>query len=370
MKKNTKAREKGHSEVQDKIAGKLTVGIDLGDKVSRVCVLDQEGEIIEESSVKTTDGALQQRFAAMSSTRVAIEAGAHSPWVSRLLEGCGHEVLVANARKMRLIYENDRKCDRVDAESLARLARLDPKLLAPIHHRDASRQADLAVIRARAAVVAARTQLINAMRGMVKAMGGRLPSCSTKSFHLKVDSAIPESLRLALEPLLAEISSLTESIQSYDRQIEELAKTKYPETAVLRQVTGVGALTALSFVLTLEDPRRFSRSRDVGAYLGLRPKQRESGNSSPQLGITKAGDRDLRRLLVQSAHYILGPFGPDTDLRRWGLKLTERGGKNAKKRALVAAARKLAVLLHRLWVTGEVYEPLRQVSQKETVEAA
>ena len=173
MKKNTKAREKGHSEVQDKIAGKLTVGIDLGDKVSRFCVLDQEGEIIEESSVKTTDGALQQRFAAMSSTRVAIEAGAHSPWVSRLLEGCGHEVLVANARKMRLIYENDRKCDRVDAESLARLARLDPKLLAPIHHRDASRQADLAVIRARAAVVAARTQLINAMRGMVKAIGGR-----------------------------------------------------------------------------------------------------------------------------------------------------------------------------------------------------
>ncbi len=370
MKKNTKAMEKGHSEVQDKIAGKLTVGIDLGDKISRVCVLDQEGEIIEESSVKTTDGALRQRFAAMSSTRVAIEAGAHSPWVSRLLEGCGHEVLVANARKMRLIYENDRKCDRVDAESLARLARLDPKLLAPIHHRDANKQADLAVIRARAAVVAARTQLINAMRGMVKAIGGRLPSCSTKSFHVKVDSAIPESLRLALEPLLAEISSLTESIQSYDRQIEELAQTKYPETAVLRQVTGVGALTALSFVLTLEDPRRFSRSRDVGAYLGLRPKHRESGNSSPQLGITKAGDRDLRRLLVQSAHYILGPFGPDTDLRRWGLKLTERGGKNAKKRALVAAARKLAVLLHRLWVTGEVYEPLRQVSQKETVEAA
>jgi transposase len=370
MKKNTKAMEKGHSEVQDKIAGKLTVGIDLGDKISRVCVLDQEGEIIEESSVKTTDGALRQRFAAMSSTRVAIEAGAHSPWVSRLLEGCGHEVLVANARKMRLIYENDRKCDRVDAESLARLARLDPKLLAPIHHRDASRQADLAVIRARAAVVAARTQLINAMRGMVKAMGGRLPSCSTKSFHLKVDSAIPESLRLALEPLLAEISSLTESIRSYDRQIEELAQTKYPETAVLRQVTGVGALTALSFVLTLEDPRRFSRSRDVGAYLGLRPKHRESGNSSPQLGITKAGDRDLRRLLVQSAHYILGPFGPDTDLRRWGLKLTERGGKNAKKRALVAAARKLAVLLHRLWVTGEVYEPLREAHPKQALEAA
>jgi len=271
---------------------------------------------------------------------------------------------------MRLIYENDRKCDRVDAESLARLARLDPKLLAPIHHRDASRQADLAVIRARAAVVAARTQLINAMRGMVKAIGGRLPSCSTKSFHLKVDSAIPESLRLALEPLLAEISSLSESIRSYDRQIEELAKTKYPETTVLRQVTGVGALTTLSFVLTLEDPHRFGKSRDVGAYLGLRPKQRESGNSAPQLGITKAGDHELRRLLVQSAQYILGPFGPDTDLRRWGLKLAERGGKNAKKRAVVAVARKLAVLLHRLWVSGEVYEPLREANPKQALEAA
>lgn len=370
MKKHTRAMEKGHSNTEDKSVGKLTVGIDLGDKLSRVCVLDQDGAIIEESSVKTTDGALRQRFAAMPPTRVAIEAGAHSPWVSRLLEECGQEVLVANPRKMRLIYENDRKCDRVDAESLARLARLDPKLLSPIQHRAADTQADLAVIRARAAVVTARTQLINAMRGMVKAMGGRLPSCSTKSFHVKVEGGIPHSLRPALQPLLTEIGSLTESIRSYDRRIEELAKTKYPETTVLRQITGVGALTTLSFVLTLEDPHRFAKSRDVGAYLGLRPKHRESGNSAPQLGITKAGDHELRRLLVQSAHYILGPFGPDTDLRRWGLKLAERGGKNAKKRAAVAVARKLAVLLHRLWVSGEVYEPLREAHPKQVLEAA
>ncbi len=370
MKKHTKLMKKGHSNTEDEGVGKLTVGIDLGDKVSRVCVLDQDGAIIEESSVRTTDGALRQRFAAMPPTRVALEAGTHSPWVSRLLEECGQEVLVANPRKMRLIYENDRKCDRVDAESLARLARLDPNLLGPIQHRAADTQADLAMIRARAAIVTARTQLINSMRGMVKAMGGRLPSCSTKSFHVKVDSGIPHSLRPALQPLLTEIGSLTESIGSYDRRIEELAKTKYPETTVLRQVTGVGALTTLSFVLTLEDPHRFGKSRDVGAYLGLRPKQRESGNSAPQLGITKAGDHELRRLLVQSAQYILGPFGPDTDLRRWGLKLAERGGKNAKKRAVVAVARKLAVLLHRLWVSGEVYEPLREANPKQALEAA
>src|ERR1035437_9476712 len=137
------------------------------------------------------------------------------------------------------------------------------------------------------------------------------------------------------------------------------AQTRYPQTALLTQVSGVWTLTAMAFVLTIEDPQRFARSRDVGCYLGLRPKQQDSGERSPQLRITKAGDSYLRKMLVSCAHYIIGPFGPDTDLRRWGLKLCERGGKNAKKRAVVAVARKLAVLLHRLWVTGEVYEPLR-----------
>jgi len=163
---------------------------------------------------------------------------------------------------------------------------------------------------------------------------------------------------------------LSDCIQEYDKKIEKLAREKYGHTALLRQVKGVGPITALAYVLTLENPKRFVKSRDVGPYLGLVPRQEDSGESQPQLGISKAGDTMVRKLLVGSAQYILGPFGPDTDLRRYGVRLCERGGKNAKKRAAVAVARKLAVLLHCLWVSGEVYEPLRHGMAATTAPAA
>jgi transposase len=176
-------------------------------------------------------------------------------------------------------------------------------------------------------------------------------------------TGLSAELKMALEPLLAEVESLNQRIAEYDRRIEQIAKEVHPEVALLKQVKGVGTLIALTYVLTVADPHRFRRSRDVGCYLGLRPGRRNSGKSEPQLHISKEGDRYLRTLLVQGAQYILGPFGQDSDLRRWGRKLAERGGKNAKKRAVVAVARKLAVLLHKLWVSGEVYEPLRNNHQ-------
>ncbi len=338
---------------------KVTVGLDLGDKYTQVCVLDSEGEVIEEARLRTTPVALRRRFAQTPTVRVVLEAGTHSPWVSRLLKECDHEVYVANPRKLRLIYQNDSKSDRVDAEYLARIGRLDPALLAPFRHRQADTQADLALIRSRDVLVRARTRLINHVRGAVKSGGGHLPTCSSVTFATKALSDLPPELEPALAPLLEVIAALDEQIRSYDRRIEELAKKRYPETALLRQVPGVGALTALTPGLTPEDPARFPDPRAVGSYLGLRPRQADSGDLAPQLHITKAGDEMLRRLLVSSAHYILGPFGPDTDLRRWGLGLMERGGSRGKRLALVAVARKLAVLLLRLWVTGEAYEPLR-----------
>lgn len=347
----------------------LTIGLDLGDRFSRLCGVDGSGEVVEEGRLQTTEASLRRRFAGSERSRVVVEVGTHSPWVSRLLEGLGHEVWVANPRQLRLIYRNDRKSDRVDAEYLARIGRLDPKLLAPVAHRGRETQADLAVLRSREVLVGARTRLVNHVRGAVKSVGGRLPSCSTASFPRQVREGIPEELEPALVPLLADIARLTRQIRRYDRRIERLCEERYPETVVLRQVAGVGPITALCYVLTLEDPTRFPSSRSVGTYLGLVPKQRDSGDSEPQLRISKAGDPMLRRLLVGSAHYILGPFGPDTELRRWGLKLAERGGKAAKKRAAVAVARKLAVLLHSLWHTGEVYEPLR-AEETEAVPAA
>jgi transposase len=347
---------------------KLTVGMDLGDRSSRYCVLDEQGDVVKEDKVPTTEKGLAEVFGSLPPSRVAIEVGTHSPWVSRLLNKLGHEVIVANARRVRLITASSRKDDRLDAKTLARLARIDPELLSPIQHRSAQAQAHLTVIRARAALVEARTLLINAARGLVKSYGERLARCGSGKVGEQLGARLSPELRGALQPLLAEVQALSERIVSYDRSIEELGQQHYPETQLLRQVTGVGPLIALTYVLTLEDPHRFGRSRDAGCYVGLRPKRKNSGQSQPQLGISKEGDRYLRKLLVQGAHYILGPFGPDTDLRRWGQRLSERGGARAKRRAVVAVARKLAVLLHRLWVTGEVYEPLR--NQLVTIQAA
>ena len=338
----------------------MTAGLDLGDKYSYLCLIDTEsGEVIEEGRLRTTPEAFERRFASERALRIAIEAGTHSPWASRVLEECGHEVLVANARKLRLIYANKQKTDEIDAENLARLARVDPKLLYPLKHRGEDSQAHMALIRSRQALIGCRTQLVNHVRGAVKSFGARLPKCPARSFHNRAPEHIPEALMPALGPILEQIGSLTERIRDYERQLETIAKEHYPhETDLLRQVEGIGTLTALTFVLTLEDPHRFEKSRSVGAYLGLVPATSQSGERDPQKHISKEGDEMLRRLLVGSAHYILGPFGGNSDLRRHGEKIASRGGKNSKKRAAVAVARKLSVLLHRLWVSGEVYEPL------------
>jgi transposase len=346
---------------------KMTAGLDLGDKYSHLCLLDTDsGEVLEEGRLRTTPEVFRRRLESEHPLRIAIEAGTHSPWVSRVLESCAHKVLVANPRRLHLIYGQGRKTDKLDAEKLARLARLDPKLLSPLEHRGETSQAHLALIRSREVLIRSRTQLINHVRGTVKSFGARLPRCSTASFHKKVAEQIPQELRLALEPLLETIASLSARIRHYDRELEALAQEHYPETYLLGQVQGVGTLTALTFVLILEDPGRFEESRQVGAYLGLVPGKDQSGERDLQKRISREGDELLRRLLVGSAHYILGPFGEDCDLRRYGLKIAgNTAGKNARKRAVVAVARKLSVLLHHLWISGEVYEPLHNGRQLE-----
>jgi transposase len=349
---------------------RLTVGVDLGDQWSNYCILGLEGETLAEGKWPTTREAVAEFFRGLAAARVIFEVGTHSAWVREVVVGCGHEVLVANPRLMEGTKRRKRKNDRIDAQKLARLGRVDPQSLYPMEHRSREVRQDLVVLRARETLVAMRTQLINATRGLVKSMGARLPKCSSPSFPKKVEEALPTEVREALLPLVRLAEELSDRIKVYDESIEKLGREKYEDTELLRQVKGVGPLTSLAYVLTLENPDRFRKSREAGPYLGLVPKQEDSGDSQPQLGISKAGDMMLRRLLVGSAHYILGPFGPDTDLRRYGLRLSERGGKNAKKRAAVAVARKLAVLLHRLWIGGEVYEPLRHGAPTAEVEEA
>lgn len=333
-----------------------TIGCDLGDKKSDLCVLDADGNVLLRQSVRTTRKAMKEYFT-RPAAHVVIEVGGHSRWVSETLTRLGHRVTVANPRRLKLISQSDSKDDPKDAELLARLGRADAGLLAPVKHRTSQAQADLAVPKARDCLVATRTKLINHVRGTVKSFGERLPACKSESFAKRTSELIPPLLKPALEPIYQTLERINEQIREQDKMIERVAK-KYPDVEVISQPSGVGTLTALVYVLTLEDKTRFANSRMAGAFIGLRPKRNKSGNSDPQLRITKAGDPFLRRLLVIGANYVLGPFGKDSDLRRWGLKLAERGGKNAKKRATVAVARKLAVLMHRLWVTGEAYEPL------------
>ena len=349
---------------------RMTVGVDLGDQWSNYCILGLGGETLAEGQFRMRQEEVQEFFQGLASSRVVFEVGTHSAWVRELVAGFGHEVLVANARRMHGSKRRRRKNDRNDAALLARLGRVDPKALYPIQHRSSEVREDLLILHARELLVESRTKLISAVRSMVKTMGSRLPSSSSEAFARKVAAEIPEAIRMTVPPLLGLIAKLSEEIKSYEKRIEQLAEEKYMHTELLRQVTGVGSVTSMAYALTLESPLRFKKSRDVGPYVGLAPGQEDSGDKQPQLGISKAGDRMLRKLLVGSAHYILGPFGPDCDLRRFGTKLCERGGKNAKKRATVAVARKLAVLLHRLWISGEVYEPLRQASRVPVAQRA
>ena len=341
-----------------------TIGIDLGDRISHFTIRGANGDVTQRGKIKTTPEMFSKFLAYHQGKhiRAVYEAGTHSLWVTWLAQELGLETVVANTRELAMISQSQRKTDRRDADLLSEFGYLRPSVLCPIQHRSRRSFAHRALVRARATLVAVRTDLTNAIRGLVKPTGTRVTS-SVDSFHKTALQEIPKDLRAHLEPLLDTLRDIAVRIATYDKQIRKLAKECYPETQRLEQVKGVGPITSLCFVLTIEDPTRFAKSRDVGAYLGLVPKLRSSGDAAPELRITKAGDRQMRSLLVLCAQYMLGHFGEDCDLRRYGERIAAGGGKNAKKRAIVAVARKLAILLHRLWVTGAEYEPLRHANR-------
>lgn len=341
----------------------LSVGLDVGDRTVHLCALDDARAVVERGTYPTTHVGVCAAFEGRARSRVVLEAGSQSPWMSALLGKLGHEVLVADPRRVAAITRAGRKTDRRDAETLARLLQGMPELLGSVHHRGEQAQADVALLRARDLLVRVRTMQVQHVRGMLKTLGLQLPRFTAGAFHRKARPLLPELLRPALEPLLDLLAELERHLRTLEAELERAAAERHPAALRLQAVNGVGPITSMAFVLTLDDPSRFAKSRAVGSWAGLCPRVCASGDSDPQLSISKTGDAYLRRILIQSAHYILGPFGKDSDLRRFGLRLCERGGKAARRRAAVAVARKLAVLLHRLWVSGEPYEPLRQASR-------
>jgi transposase len=343
----------------------VTIGLDLGDKKHAICVLNSAGEVIDERTITNNRESLRRLSQKYPGSRIAMEVGQHSPWTSRFIEALGHEVFVANPRKLRAIYTSNRKSDQSDAYMIARLARVDPTLLSPIQHSTEEAQRDLLQVKLRDNLVRQRVDIISSIRFTLKSMGVMVASPNTACFakRCRKDLAGVNPQLLAMcEPSLRVVDELTQSIRELEQRIEELCVEAYPETEFLQQIAGVGPITSLAFVLTIGDPARFESMRDVAPYLGLVPKRDQSGETDKRLGISKAGDAYLRRLLVSAAQYILGPFGPDCDLRRHGLQLAERGGRGAKKKAIIATARKLSVLMLTLWYNEDIYEPLRNQS--------
>lgn len=351
---------KKHSNVS--IPQMSTVGLDLSDRTTAFCELDAAGNVVARGTFRLTRSELRKRFAERQPLCIALEVCGQSAWVKETLEALGHSVIVANARELRSITGNPRKSDRQDAEQLARLARVDPQLLKPVRLRSTARQLELVRIRSRALLVEARTQMINGARGIAKLFGEPLPSASSAGFAARAMKSLPPLMAEALQLLLSQIETLSRAIRQADEQIEREAERLSEDTRWLTQVKGVGALTALTFVLTIDDPGRFRRSRDIGAFLGLVPERKQSGEQDPELGITKCGDRYLRKLLVQCAHHILGRWGEDSELRRWALARAQ-GSRSVKKKVIVGLARKLAVLLHRLWRRKEIYRPFPPEAQ-------
>jgi transposase len=362
MKQNTTVKTTRKAQVW------ASVGIDLGDSTSRVCVLGADAKVLTEFELKTTRESIRARFQ-RKATLIAVEAGTHSHWVSHLLEELGHTVLVANPRQLYLISQSAKKSDRADALTLARLVKADAALLSPIQPRHPEQQQHLTLLRARAQLVEQRTALLNSARSLVKPHGVRLRARDAATPQAGLADELPAALGDIIRPMLEAVDVLSAHIKDYDLKLDQLAAGHYPVVQKFRQIHGVGRIVALTYALVIADPKRFRRSRQAGCYTGTTPRRDDSGQRSPQLGITKHGDAYLRAMLTQSAQFMLGPLGKDCDLRRWGLHLCERGGKNAKKRAVTAVARKLAVLLHKLWISEQPYDPFYNAKRQQAAAA-
>jgi len=327
------------------------IGIDLHLKQSFICILNEKGEKVEELILPSKKKLLETYFSDIETSTICIEAGSHSPWVDRLLTELGHIVYVGQPRKIRLIAESTLKNDRLDAEVLARLVRADPKLISPIQHRSEETQILRSTLRVRSVILQSRSRAINCVRGLLRTFGISFPVGYPEAFPRRVrEKELPDSLKEMVAPLLETIEYLSQKVAILDKKIENTVVTD-PITKSFQEIPGIGPIIAFAFVTCIDNPDRFGKSRSVGAFLGLRPRLRESGGKT-QLGrISKEGDVGLRSLLVQGAQAMLRS-NKSCALKSWAENLIPRIG---KRKATVALARKLAVVMHRMWVTNQPY---------------
>jgi transposase len=335
--------------------------MDMGDKNHKAVGLSEDGEAVCRDEVPCTPEGVRAYLKRHPGALLAVETGTHCRWVSRVGLELGHEVLVGNARKLRMIWDSSRKNDWNDAAMLARVARADKSLLSPVRLRGEGDQKLMRLVKSRDLLVKSRTGIVNQIRGFCKSEGVRLPKCSSESFA-RLEHEVCPPVRAVAKPLFAVLKELAKKIGVYDKMIAEgVRKLRGGEAALQDTITGVGPVTAAAFLAAVGDVSTFGSARDAGPYFGLVPKQDQSGETDKQLRITKEGNALVRRLLVTAANYIMGPFGKDSDLRRHGMRIAERGGKNARKRAKAAVARKLAVVMLAVLKGKTAYRPLREV---------
>jgi transposase len=268
----------------------ITVGLDVGDKRTHFEVVDGARLTVRSGSFATSRAELEKAVEPFPGAKVVLEAGSQSPWMSRVLRGQGYDVLVADPRRVELISKDPRKSDRRDASMLARMGAAMPELLGSVHHRGEQAHAHLAIVRARDLLVRMRARAVQQVRGICRSFGLRLPSATASGFSSKIEHVLPELLKPALVPLLEMANDLTRRIRAFDKLLAQIAKQHYPEVKHLQQVDGVGPIISVAFVLSIEDPKRFRSSRKVGSWIGLCPRSHASGDSNPQLNISKAGD--------------------------------------------------------------------------------
>jgi transposase len=344
------------------------IGIDIGDKINFVCILNNKGEILFRKEISNTKEDMREYFQSIEKASIVFEVGSHSPWISRLLIADGHDVFICNPRKLAAVSQNLKKSDEEDSLMLAQLLLTGKHLLSQVHHANEDKMRDFLLIKSRKALVKCRTILINTSRGVVKSFGERIsPNLTANAFHKYAGDSLTSESNEKIKDLIEVIGKTTEQILLYEKNIDTLIQNKYPVAQLLQSINGVGPLTSLTYVLTIDDPKKFPNSRTVGAFLGLVPRRDQSGNKDKQLPITKAGSKLLRSLLINCANYILSEKGEDNQIKRFGLKIRGDGtSKTKNNKAKVAVARKLSVIMHKLWITNKPFASILGKEKEKT----
>lgn len=336
-----------------------TIGMDLGNKVHKIIGLNEHGKEVLRCEVENTKAAVEAFFKEHADATIAMETGTCCRWVSKLARLHCHDAIVGNARKLRAIWQSKQKNDWNDAHMIAALARASRELFHPVMLRDDEHHDLYQLIQLRDISVRQRTQTINAIRGMCKAAGDFVRKCDAQGLFRHLEY-IPETQAWKFRPLIERLGAIAENIQQYDWLIQDYADAHFKtQVALLRTIPGVGLITSCMFVALIQDPKNFGNPRDAGCYFGLTAGQDQSGDKDAPMHVTKAGNTQMRKLLVTAANYILRDSSPDSAIKRYGQRICARGGKIARRKAKIAIARKLSVVMMSMLQSGESYRDER-----------